>query len=339
MRRLRWRRASGQNLNDPEETHEGNSTPFVWESWAGTLNFHPVAAMWMSGTRLDSRKKKILLVPRHCGLIVLLLVVYVQVGCAARRPLVRAPQRPTPKLTTVEDAKGLLVRNYGNADSVKASGEIETRLSNEEHWRRASFALMLERPDKLRVRAYRPLMPALFELVYDGQTCWLFVPSEKAAYRSEKCEAFRVGDSHMAVSADALIEALFVVADFDAFLTLPAFLYREGDSVRLVIIGKAGAYKEIWIDSMTGLATRQLLVDSGGTLEAEINYKEHALDENNIIPVEIEIGLLPIHASIVLRIQDFQLDPEFPDGAFDFSPPRNTKVFELHGVNRDSSLW
>jgi outer membrane lipoprotein-sorting protein len=236
---------------------------------------------------------------------------------------------------TVEDAKSLLFRNYGKANSVKAGGHLQIKLFEEERWKPASFALMLQRPDRVRVRAYRPLAPTMFELVSDGQTCWLFVPPEKTAYLSEDCEAIHGGNENIAVSASAIVAAIVVVSDFDTLFSLPAHLYSEADLLRLVFMEETGAYEEIWINPRTGLATRQLLVGADGMLEADIAYKKHVSDGKASVPAEIEISLPRLRALMLLRIDDFQIDAKIPADAFDFSPPINTKILDTEGVRRD----
>ncbi len=265
-----------------------------------------------------------------------LLVAFLHVGCVARKRLVRPPEAPLPtRVETIEDAESLLLRNYGKANSVKAGGHLQIKLFEEERWRPASFALMLQRPDRVRVRAYRPLAPTLFELVSNGQTCWLFVPPEKTAYLSKDCQAIYDGNESIVVSADAIVAAIVVVSDFDTLFSLPAHLDSEADSLRLVFMEETGAYREIWMDPETGLATRQMFVGADGTLEADIAYEGHASDGEATIPDEIEINLPRLRTSMLLRIDDFQLDAKFPAKAFDFSPPENIKILKTEDVPRN----
>ena len=262
----------------------------------------------------------------------LLLGACLHGGCAARKPLTYRPDVPSPPITTADDAKRVLLGNYGNTDSLKAGGTIEVELNDGER-RRASFLLMLQRPDRVRMRAYRPLTPTLFEIVSNGRRCWLHSPSEKIAYLSEGCRPFLVTDNGVAVSAEAIVAALVVVADFDGLASTDGLLYREGDLVRLVLEEETGARKEIWIDPIDGLVTRQMLVAPAGVLEADITYARQSSDGNAVVPVETRIDFPGLQVSMLLRIDEFRVHPELPADAFDFSPPRNTRVLDSANLN------
>ena len=288
-----------------------------------------------SSVPFDRRKETIILNTRRCLLFGLLVAVCLHAGCATRKPLTLAHGITPPPLETVEDAKGLLLEDYGRIDFVKVGGTIEIRLHDEGYRRQASFVLMLQRPDRLRMRAYRALTPTLFELVVDGQTCWLHTPSERTAYLSEDCGPLLGTGNGVAFSAAALVAALVVVPDFEALRTAAASLLREDGFVGLVVEEDAGARKEIWIDPMTGLAARQLLVGPDEEVEVDIAYIEHAVDVDMdaVIPTETHIDFPRLRASMLIRIDDFRADPDMPADAFDFSPPQNTRILDPASLN------
>lgn len=292
----------------------------------------------MNGGRLTPGKKRMSVLRLRKYALILFLLAVLHFGCAARRRLPPAPEAlPPTSVKTVEDAKALLLRNYGKADSVKAGGHLQLKLFEEERWRPASFALMLQRPDRVRVRAYRPLSPTMFELVSDGQTCWLFIPPEQTAYLSEDCEAIYGGNENIAVSAGAIVAAIVVISDVDTFASLPAHLYAEADILRLALIDKTGAHREIWMDPRTGLATRQTVAAADETLEADIEYRKHSSDGEAAIPTEIQVNLPRLRASMLLRIDDFQVDAKIPPNAFDFSPPEHTRILDAGKMYRDQA--
>jgi outer membrane lipoprotein-sorting protein len=266
-------------------------------------------------------------------LTALLLGACLQVGCAARKPLTYRPEIPAPPLETAEDAKQLLFGNYGSTDSLKAGGKIDIEFNDGEQRRQASFVVMLQRPDRVRMRAYRALTPTLFEIISNGQRCWLHSPSEKIAYVSEGCRPFLGTDNGVAFSAEAIVTALVVVADFDSLTSSAGLLYREGDLVRLVVKEETGTRKEIWIDPIAGLVTRQALVAPDGTLEADIAYRRQAFDGSAVVPVETQIDFPRLQVSMLLRIDDFRVHSELSADAFEFSPPRNTRILDSTSLN------
>jgi len=254
------------------------------------------------------------------------LAACLQIGCAARRPLTRPPETPVPTLETAADAVELLLGRYGDATSLKTSGKIRTRLPGEEAMRQASFSLMLERPGRLRMRVYRPLAPALFDLVSDGEQCWLYIPSSRTAFLNEGCGPIHIEDNYIAVPADTIAAAAFVVADPALLPSLPAHVYSDEGFVRLSVIEETGARKEFRIDATSGLVTRQLLVEPDGVAQAEIIYKKHAFVENMAIPVTMEIFLPQTGTLVSLYVEKIRVDPEIPADAFKFSPPANITI-------------
>jgi outer membrane lipoprotein-sorting protein len=256
-----------------------------------------------------------------------------QVCCAIGKPFVSpTPEKPT--IETAEDAKQLLMRSYGSVRSLKASGEIEVRFGENER-KPATFALMLERVAKLRMRIYRPLVPFIFEMVSDGNACWFYIPSEKTAYRDEDCGSSQSVDGGMAISAETIIAALVVVADPGKLLDVPAELEREDSAIGLRFNGEGGTRREIWLDPQTGLAARQLYVGREGVTQVEIVYGKQAFQEKAVIPIEIEIFLPQRYVSVLLRISDLSVDPPMPAAAFEFLPPVNTRILASKDINQD----
>jgi outer membrane lipoprotein-sorting protein len=261
------------------------------------------------------------------GATVILAYACLQFGCAGLRSVPRPPEKSVPPLTNAQDAIRLLRDRYGNIDSLKASGKIETVFPAEHYRRRASFALMLERPDKLRIRTYRTLLvPMLFELVYNGGQCWLFVPGSKTAYLSEECSMFYVNDRDIALPADIVVDSIIVVSDFEALHSLPVRLRWEDDFAILIFLSKSGTEREIWIDSKTGIVDRQLFLDINEGPELIIEYGKMQSANNAIVPADIEIFLPKANASVSLFVDDFKLNTNIPFEAFEFSPPAGTTI-------------
>jgi outer membrane lipoprotein-sorting protein len=91
----------------------------------------------------------------------------------------------------------------------------------------------------------------------------------------------------------------------------------------------SGAGMTIWIDSATGLATRQALIGDDGLVEADITYLEHAIEAGAAVPIAIEIVSPRMGTKATLRIKRFEINARPPDGAFEFSPPAGVGVFHL----------
>ncbi|GAB4341742.1 MAG: hypothetical protein Kow0099_18690 [Candidatus Abyssubacteria bacterium] len=260
-----------------------------------------------------------------------IMLVAGQFGCGARRAPLQPPEIAPKKLDTIQDVTQSLYGHYGSINSLKASGKIQFKLVDEEHWRPADFLLMLERPDKLRMRAYRPLVSSLFELVSNGEECWLYFPSDRTAYLSDcgPADAY----ANPAVSADVVVSAITVVSDFDRLPSLPMSL-AHGDSLLRLSLDEGDFVRDLWLDETTGLIARQQVLNEDGVLVADIVYLEHAAIDGAAVPVRIEIELQRMRSLIRLVVEEARLDPEIPADAFNLVVPEDVRI-----LVPDSRKW
>lgn len=269
--------------------------------------------------------------------LVILAGICIQSRCAAPRPVTRLPERPVPLLTSAGDAIQLLRENYGNMRSLKASGTIITKFPPEHRRKKASFMLALERPDKLRMRTYRPPVPFSIEIISDGQRCWLFVPNDRTAYLSEGCDALYINGSNLAIPSHAIVDAIVIVSDVDALVSAPAHIYRNDEFVVLAFTDKSRVKRELWINPTTGFVERQLIFDIGGEPNLHIKYGEHGDEGNTIVPRIVEITFPREDVSISLRMEELKLNTEIPAEAFEFTPPPETTILQLEKGTRSFS--
>jgi outer membrane lipoprotein-sorting protein len=261
-------------------------------------------------------------------LVFLWMMLLSSTGCAARLPRIGPPEAPPPVLTR-ENISALLFKNYGGLNSIRASGTIEFRELGEDAWRGASIVLLAQRPDQVRVRAYRLLAPTLFEFISDGRDCWLFLPSERTVYFDDSCGIIENRADHLVISAETIVAALLVISDYDAVAVSPSFLSQENGIARLSLSTDGVADREIWMDPASGLVTKQLFLAPNGSIEAEIDYLEHTALDASAAPVEVEVFLPQAKAAMRLHLDQVKLAPEFPSTAFLFSPPGNARIINL----------
>lgn len=254
-------------------------------------------------------------------------------GCATRMQRA-APFVPPSSLETRDDINALLLKSYGNINALKASGDIAFRRSSEENWRSASIALMVRRPNEVRARAYRLLTPTLFEFVSNGTTCWLLVPEEQTAYVDNNCGIIESNRERFVISAGTIISSLLVISDCETLLSSPGSLSHEDDAIRLSLVEKGGMQRELWIDSVSRLVTRQVLSTSEGKIEADIQYLEYATRDDSIVPVKVEVMIPEAQAALRLHLDQVDPNPRIPPDAFRFSPPRNVRIIDL-----DEAQW
>jgi hypothetical protein len=189
---------------------------------------------------------------------------------------------------------------------------------------------MARRPDEVRVRAYRLLAPTLFEFVSRGDQCWLYLPAEQTAYLDDSCGIIENKRERFAISSKMIIASLLVVPDFPKFLSLPASISQESDIVHLSLIEKGGLRREIWIDRVTRLVSRQTFSAPDGIVEADIRYSEHVARDGSVIPVQAEVLLPRAQAAMRLQLNEVELNPMLPSNAFVFSPPPKVRINKLN---------
>jgi outer membrane lipoprotein-sorting protein len=252
----------------------------------------------------------------------------IHIGCATYTLQLPPPEGHPVELDTLEDAAALLSSRYGKMRSLKASGEMHTRFPNEEHWRQTSFALIAEKPARVRMRVYRPLVPTLFDFSSDGRSCWLFIPADKTAYHNEGCESLSVGGNYVIPSTETIVSALFVVPQPEELASGHTILTQEPDFVRLEWREETGVRKQIWVRASTGLVARQVFTGPEDTQLADITYTEYTSVDGTAVPVALEVSLPSIGAALTLRIQKVEVNTTVSPEAFSFFPPSGTRILE-----------
>jgi len=250
-------------------------------------------------------------------------------ACAARRPPFR-PDISVPPLETPENVLSLLTRNYGGLESIKASGTLEFRPTGERRWKGASVILLAQRPDNVRLRAYRLLAPTLFEFVSGENRCWLFLPAEQAAYLDDDCRMIEAGEDNLVLSAETIVAALLVVSDFDSLRISPELGLEPNNILRVLLINETQLRRQLWIDTITGLATKQVFLTDDGEVEVEVDYLEHIAKRENVAPAEVEVHIPKAHAEMRLRLDDVELQPSLQPATFQFVPPPNVRIIKLN---------
>jgi len=260
------------------------------------------------------------------GLLCLFLApIFVQIGCATQKAVTQPSEPPSPVVQSAKDAYDLLLRSCDNADSLKASGKIQMKFPGEEHRRQASIMMMMQRPNKLRMRAYRPLSPPLFEFASDGNECWLYIPSRRSAYWSKGCEPFRIDGGNTTISAEIIIASLFVLIDPES-LSLQPEITTNDSQIGIELIDDTGGRREIWIDPATGLAARQVLADPDGSVRADLRYMEYSRESGAAVPTRIEAAMPEIGAELTVWISQVEINAEIPENAFLFFPPEGSVI-------------
>jgi outer membrane lipoprotein-sorting protein len=260
-------------------------------------------------------------------------------GCATLPP--KPSEGPSP-IRSAKHAANILHKKYDGLISLRASGRITVKGPDESRGRQASMALLFQRPDKVRMRAYRTFAPLLFEFVSDGDKCWLYTPSDKTAYLNEGCAPLPAGSNGANISAEVLLAAFQVLRPFDAMPYFSSKLFPEKDSVRLEVRQDGMAWRrlrvKIWIDPRSGLALRQVIMGPGGSIQADIRYLDHGSQGGITVPVEVDIILPQVETTISIRMTKIKVNLAPPESAFDFTPPAGVRILQANDGSPLSSF-
>jgi outer membrane lipoprotein-sorting protein len=252
-------------------------------------------------------------------------------GCATLPP--KPSEDPSP-IRSGKHAANILHNKYDGLISLRASGKITVKGPGEDRGRQASMALLFQRPNKVRMRAYRTFAPLLFEFISDGNRCWLYTPSEKTAYLNEGCGPLPAGSNGANISAEILLAAFHVLSPFDAMPNFSPKIFSEKDSVRLEIRDNVMVWRKprvkIWIDPVTGQAMRQVIMGPDGSIQADIRYLDHGSQGGVTLPVEVDIILPQVETTISIRMTKIKVNLAPPESAFDFAPPAGISILQAN---------
>jgi len=247
----------------------------------------------------------------HVACVLLLLA-----GCrtpAAWRPLPGDDLRPAQRLAAwaqqVESRRALraTARLAVDAEGVGQDGRDISFRSRQ--------ALVLERPDKLRVEVRGVLGETLAVLATDGETFQMFEAADRHFTSGEVRDDLLWNVAHLALTPADAVEVILGAPHLAAGLT-PGAAFDAGDGrIRIDLLDDAGALRrQVEFDAEGRL--RSILERRGGAVRWEVRFD--AYEPVAGAPLAHELAIRAHHdaARALLRLADVELNPPLPPSIF-----------------------
>ena len=250
-------------------------------------------------------------------------------GCASVRP---AAVRTAPPVMRTASMYGLLSRIAPGGAAIrtlKASFSVSFTGPGKSVSRSVSGMLAMERPGRLRMKGSAAMLPTLFDLLWkDGQTT-LYVPLDRAVYRST------VG----AVSARrGLADATFLTGVFLGSAEKDGLLhFLETEPSRYLVSsvettgGLASLARRVVFDRADLSPVRYEYFDREGRLAREVRCAGFAAAEgaSALLPCEVVIEAPEEDARLDLRLSDLRVNAPLAVGMFTIKTPPGTAVRQI----------
>jgi outer membrane lipoprotein-sorting protein len=268
-------------------------------------------------------------------------------GCASRTTRVAAPAVPPPTLTATRQQ--LIERYERQADAVRSltarirleaeTGSAFSGVIKDYHQITALF--VAQRPAWIRVVGQAPVVGTdIFDLVSDGKTFHMYVPSKKR---------FLVGPASGGEAAKNAIENLRPQPLFDSLIwekippEAPVLIEQEDQSQPLsryyvlTFLRRAGQQLEIarriWFDRSDLQVTRIETYGSEGRLDSDVRYGDwRKQDSGESFPWRIVLQRPREGYTLELDVTRITLNPSVPPDRFTLQQPPGTERVEVGGA-------
>jgi len=186
--------------------------------------------------------------------------------------------------------------------------------------------LAMAKPDKLRMKGSKAMLPTLFDLTDDGKKLTLFVPREKTAYRAER----GTDDRRRGIAGMASVTDIFF-GDKDGrncscFLEASASQY----TVYSVSIsdGTAKLLRKVYFDRETLLPVRYQYFDGDGALVCDAACSDFFTPTTGgrAVPRKISFEAPPGEGRIVLTLSNIRANNRLNPAIFAFTAPADIRV-------------
>jgi outer membrane lipoprotein-sorting protein len=244
-------------------------------------------------------------------LVLLVSLVLSSIGCRAKPPT-------QPLTLDRRVASGRVVRRLAGIDALRA--EVGLRFSRGEESRSTSGALVVQRPDRIRLRCWGPLGVTVLDLLVRDRRATLYMPRDNAAFRvaldrvSEE-EALEPGTRSL-----LLVESL--LAELET-ADLPFRVEPDPDARRgsLVVLRDDVPIARVIYDRATLLPEARISLVGP---PCEIRYEGYRPMGERWWPRRLTVISGDLRLAVQLR--DVEVNPEIDPAVFEMALPTGTRL-------------
>jgi outer membrane lipoprotein-sorting protein len=285
--------------------------------------------------------------------VLLLLPMFLLSGCLFTTHRLPVPKAPTVTQTaTPEELVKLLDQRWDALNTLYATVEIQasalkTSQGEEKDYTTFPGIIMMRKPEWLRVYGRVPVIGSrMFDMVSDGQTFTLYIPSRSMAYEGpnslNKRSSNTVENMRPGFFFDAMIvrglepdDDYTVTADTDTIEdTKKKHLILIPEYVLSIIRAKPGSRQLTPVRVVTFhrddlLPYEQDLYDSNGNLETHVTYADYRNFGTERYPTTVVIKRPLEEYQIVLTVEKVVQNIKLTDDQFQIKLPEDTKIVHL----------
>jgi hypothetical protein len=250
-------------------------------------------------------------------------------GCAAHR----APGDPFSDHPIRTASREELARRIdADAAAVRGvKGKLTLELEEAARRRTCRGALAARNPwigdpaPGLYVQGYRPLTPALFTLVSDGERFWLHVPSKRVVYTGPVAHGVRLsGGQELRLDARALLRALFV----EPVEAADRLELEEEPSAYVLSLHRDGhLHRRLWVERRRFAVVREVYYDAEGREELAIRRERPRDVGGRVYPERLIVQDRLGSSTLLLDFDALAVNPaDLDSGAFQPRIPPEARI-------------
>jgi hypothetical protein len=224
------------------------------------------------------------------------------------------------------------------------SGRIES--GQLEEYRSAPGYLLLKRPDSIRINIQNPVTKTtILEMRSVGDDFSIWYPRRNKFYVGKNStREFDLEDNrNLTLRPCHLYQALMPAGLGEAPPDGRVAMEEDQDEqARYYVLSlyeaSAGQVlrplRKLWIDRANLAVSRQLTYGGGGTLEGITRYSDIQSIDGIPLPFAVRMERPLDGYRLDIRFKSWRVNPEFPDGAFDMTPPSGAEIEVLKAKAR-----
>lgn len=290
---------------------------------------------------------------RHMAIAALTLPSFLLSGCLFTTRHLPKPKAPTvTQSATAEDLVQRLNRRWDALSSLEARVMIQASVTKSQQGVTRDYTsfpgiILMRKPEMLRVVGFVPVVHTrMFDMVSDGQTFQLYVPSKSLEYKGLNAVTRKstntIENMRPGFFLDALIvrgiapdDEYMVTADTDTVEDVKKkHLLLVPEYILSVMRRKPGSQelrpmRVIHFHRDDLLPYQQELYDEQGNLETEVKYGRYVEFGKDEFPATVTIRRPLEEYQVVLTVEKVNENMELKDDQFKIQVPADTQIKSL----------
>jgi outer membrane lipoprotein-sorting protein len=244
-------------------------------------------------------------------------------GCAPKREIL-----PPPPLPSTKEVISSLQKDYSQVRTLQAWAKIKWKGEGQDQRGSAEHAVLLKRPNMLRVEGLSFLGTSMYTLIITHGELDLFIPSEKTMYRGAASPLNLERFLSLPFTAEEALSVLCgrvpICPDEEADI------YLEDNLFVLELICRASQWRQrIFLDPSQLYPVKFTLQDMAGNEFLNVTWSDFQRVEGTRMPAQIQVEMPRRGNSLSLRLKEMKLNHPVPEERFNLDLPPNTAIRPL----------